>query len=1293
MDEETEAVRSGTAGKQPGAAELAQIATAQEFGLQLTTLRTQAGLTVRQVARATGLAVSTAGDYFSGRHLPADAQAEQVLKILRACGVTDEDRLDQWKMAMRRARRPAGRRPLADAPYRGLARFEFTDERWFFGREELAERLAELALREPADAAGSAQSAGLSGSAGLSDSGGLSDSAAGSPLVLVGPSGSGKSSLLRAGLAPRLTGPVEIMEPTATPSAALADLLGEPAHAPKLNLIVDQFEKLFTLCQDESQRRAFITRLCEHASDQFVVIALRADFYGHAVRYPALASALQARQVVLGPMTSAQVERAITEPARLARLKVEDGLVALLLRDLAADARELGAYEPGALPLLSHALLATWEQSRGGVLTIAGYLASGGIRDALIQTAEDAYGSLSASQRQLARRLFLTMVHVADDTQPARAAVPLTELAVSEGSDADQVLSRFVSERLITVDAETAQITHDALLTTWPRLTSWISSDTDDLRTRRRITEAARAWDDSGREHAALWRGSLLALARDWATDEDRRASLGTTPLAFVDAAVQADLDQETAARRRTRRLQRLVAALTGLSIVVLGLAGYAIQQRQDVVVARDDANSRATAIEADQLRSEDPAVAAQLSVAAYRIAPTTAAAASLVESSGWPTPARLVDSAAIVQSVSLRPDHKLLAVAAANGTLRLWHVTLPGQFSRIREELGDHSGQPLYTTAFSPDGKVLAAAGARGTVALWDVSNPGHSARLGPELTGPANTVYSVVFSPDGKILAAGSADDSVYLWDVSDPARPRPLGKPLTGARDAVESVAFSPDGKILAAGSEDSTVRLWDVADPAHAALLGKPLTGPTSQVSSVAFSPGGSMLAAAGEDDTVRLWNLRYGPGARSVSATPAGTLLGATSWLNAVAFSPNGAKIAAGGSDASVLVWDVASRSLLARLPQPQPVTSVVWDGARHLASGDANGTVALWRLPSPILPIGNPAYDVAYSPDGRTIAVSSQDNLQLWDATRDIPVGIAAVPGTSVNAVQFAPHARMLAATYGDGKFQLWRTAPRLAPLSRQITAAASSSETVETAAFSPDGSILVTGSDDGVLRIWSLRDPARPALIAEKPKPKTILFDVAFSPDGKTMAATYTDRRTRLWNVSDPAHPTLLGQPLPGTAGYAVSVAFNPNGHLLAVGSADGQVRLWNVANLRRPVLAGRSLIGLTSYVWGVAFSPDGHTLAAAVGDGTVWLWRLASVGQPTLLGTLRGPVGHTYAVAFAPRGGSLAAASADGTVRIWDTSAMASLAAICSAAGQPLTRSEWSAYISDVPYHRPCP
>ncbi|MGE5132603.1 MAG: hypothetical protein ACM32E_06790, partial [Gemmatimonadota bacterium] len=1209
--------------------------------------------------------------------------------------------------------------------YRGLASFQPEDAPWFFGREDITGQLAALA------AAGT-------GSTGDAAAGG-----SGLPLAVVGPSGSGKSSLLRAGLIPRLRAgqaaaagpapaagrqpaprPLALVTPSATPLADLAAQVspltaaGAPARpageledllrrdpaglarlvpatpAGGLVVVVDQFEAVFTECRDEAERQAFITALGLLAAAGTVVLALRADFYGHALRYPLLASALQERQVVVRPMSQEQLRAAITGPARLARLDVEPGLVEVLLRDLApgiAGSPPGAAHEPGTLPLLSHALLATWEHSRAGRLTVADYQASGGIRDAIARTAEAAYAGLAGDRQAIARRLFLRLVHVADDAPATRSTVPLTELrGPGTGPSAGEVLDRFVAERLITVDADTAQLAHDTLLTAWPRLRAWIEAGRDDLRTGRRISDAARAWDAAGRDSAALLRGGQLAIARDWLAGEASAGTPGTLAGEFVAAAVAQEKLQQEAERHRTRRLHRLVAALTALVLVTLGLAGYAFAEgraataaRDSATAARDNASSREVAIEASQARGQRVGLAAQLSLAAYQIARTPEARASLLESSGTPAEARFTASAGVVQAVALSPGHRLLAVAGADGTLRLWNVAVPGRPSPVGRALLGKSSQPLYAAAFSPDGRILAAAGAGRQVWLWDVSRPARPARLGPPLTGPASTVYSVAFSPDGGVLAAGSADNTVRLWNVRAPARARPLAT-LTGPAGYVQSVAFSPDGRLLAAGSADNTVRLWNVTSPARPAALGRPLTGPARLVYSVAFSPDGRLLAAGSEDHRVWLW--RVGAG----RATPAGTLTGATDWVNAVAFSPDGTKLAAGTSGDSAVVWDVASRAVTAVLPHPQPVTSVAWDGPARLVTGNADGAVRSWPLPSPILLAGSPVNSVAFGPRGELVVGAA--NLELWDAaTRTLVAATPAVTGAVAGAVAVAPGGRAAAAAYGDGTVRLWQVGRALTPLGPPVRVTATG--VAETVAFSPDGKLLATGGDDGTVRLYAASPGTPLRLLATLHDSVSYVFTVAFSPDGRTLAAASADNLTRLWNVTDPARPARLGPPLGGLTSYAITAAFSPDGHTLAVGSADRSVHLWDVRRPGRLRPAGPPLTGPAGYVYSVAFSPDGRTLAAGVTDGTVWLWRVTDPARPALSATLTGPAGHVFSVAFGLGGTTVAAGSADGTVRLWDTRPAVISRGLCAGAGQPLTRAEWATYIPGLPFRPVCP
>ncbi|HEY1642418.1 MAG TPA: helix-turn-helix domain-containing protein [Streptosporangiaceae bacterium] len=1384
-----------------------RVRTAGDFGRELTLLRRAAGLTVRQLARRSGLPHSTAGDYVAGRHLPPPAQPVVLRRILRACGVTDEADLDSWQAAADRARRGPGRSPggardagpagapagagpagppgaLADdaagwagagqagraglagpgqpgvhrtggdlaapgsagpgpaggrspqarrssvIPYRGLASFQAADAQWFFGREDLTARLVQLA--------GAAR-------------------AAGQPLMVVGPSGSGKSSLLRAGLIPAIEhgsvpgieagrSPALVLTPGGRPLPTLTAELSAvgrpggraaspgpgpgPGSGPTPGLgsgpdpdpdrepaavIIDQFEQVFTAVPDEAERQAFITAAGALASRVLVVIGLRADCYGRALRYAGLAAALQERQLAVGPMPADQLRRVISEPARRAGVSVTEGLVELLLRDLTPRFAGPGGQEAGALPLLSHALRATWEHGQGDTLTVADYRASGGITDAIARTAEDAYGALRPAEQRRARWLFLRLVQVAGDSIETRCQVPLAELGELAGDGAEGegtgVLSRFIDERLITVTAEAAEITHDALLQAWPRLREWIEADRDGLRTRRRVTDAARTWADSGHDSAVLLRGGQLAMARDWAAVQHSRDGLSKAARQFLAASAAHEQATVEAERRRSRRLARLVAALAVLVLATVGLAGYAFSQRRAAMTEQLIADSRELAAEASQLRGQDPSVAAQLSLAAYRTARTPAALGGLLESSGTPAATRLRDSAGVVEAMALNTSRHLLAVVAADGSVRLWNVARPGAPVPASRPLTAGPG-PLFAVALSPDGRTLAAAGASKVVRLWNVARPGHPVLEKTSLTGPRNTIYGLSFNPAGTVLAAASADGTVRLWAAPGTAgeSARPLAT-LAGPGGYVQAVAFSPDGQRLAAGTTGGRVALWDVASPQRPAELGAPLTGPGRAVTSVAFSPDGHTLAAGSQDDRVWRWQLTGpAPGApRRVAAggpppparghrggsRPAARrlapLAGATDWVNTVAFSPDGTVLAAGSSDGSVRLWSLGTGRLTGTLRHPDVVTSLAFDGGHELISGCADGTIRLWALPPPVLAAAGEVNSVAYAPGSGLLAVGSQD-LELWNPVTRTQQASAAVAGTFVNAVAYTPHSGLLAAGYGNGRVQLWVTAGgRLSRLGPLLSPA--SARVVESVTFSPDGKLLASGSDDGAVRLWNVTDPARPELLAVIPDSAAMVFGVAFAPDGRLLAAASSDDVTRLWDVARPARPVRVGPALRGTTSYDMSVAFSPDGRTLAVGSADKTVHLWDVARPARPRLAGRPLRGPEGYIYALAFSPDGQTLAAGVTDNTVWLWRAGDVRHPALAAQLTGPAGHVYTVAFSPSGEQLAAGSADGTVRLWDTGEQAAARSVCATAGEPLTRSEWVSYDPGRAYQPPCP
>jgi conflict system STAND superfamily ATPase/WD40 domain-containing protein len=420
------------------------------------------------------------------------------------------------------------------------------------------------------------------------------------------------------------------------------------------------------------------------------------------------------------------------------------------------------------------------------------------------------YNELTGQQQELARRLFLRLVHVADDTADTRRRVITTDLLAeysgTQVAEMRDVLDRFVAQRLITADTDTVEISHEALLTAWPQLRTWLDTDRDGQIIGRRLAEAAAHWRREHHDPAALYRGARLTAAQEWVETAGPRADVTALAQEFLNASRQREHEEHQVTRRRTRRLQQLVAVLAALFLVA-GIA--AVQAQNTATEQRNVALSQKVADEAIALRSANPALAAQLSLAAYRLAPTAGARGSVLS------------------------------------TFSIPYATQPT----------GHTGS-VYAAVFSPDGRKLVTASFDHTARLWDVTDTHHPSALAT-IAGHAGAVVPVAFSPDGHTLATASGDRTARLWDITDPHRPGALST-LTGHTNAVRSVAFSPDGRTVGTASWDHTARLWNITNLYHPGELAT-LTGHASEVNSIAFNPDGQAITTASLDYTTRLWD--------------------------------------------------------------------------------------------------------------------------------------------------------------------------------------------------------------------------------------------------------------------------------------------------------------------------------------------------------------------------------------------------------------------------------------------------
>lgn len=1277
------------------------------FAADLRTLRVKAGtVPYRELARRAHYSAAALSEAAGGRKLPSLAVT---VAYVAACDGDTDAWTRRWHDVAGELATETG--PDSDqsttelVPYVGLAMFRQEDADRFFGRERLVAMLVDQVVRHRL-------------------------------VVVVGPSGSGKSSVLRAGLLHHAHvravlgvpgGPAVVFTPGVHPleecAARLAAVVGTDVGSVLASLrqdsrglhlvglqagadqsadrdllvLVDQFEELFTLCDSEVERQRFIDLLHTAASADGsrtrVVVSVRADFYAHCLQYPELVEALRDAQVVVGPMRTSELRATITQPALRAGYRVENSLLSQLIADVTG--------QPGVLPLLSHALLETWRRRRGNTMTLNGYLLAGGIADSIARAAEAVYGELTEVQQNRARHLFTRLVVLGDGTEDTKRRLDTAELDADD-PDTMAVLAKLAAARLVTLDHATIEIAHEALIRSWPRLRAWLSDDRDSLRAHRALTVAAGAWQSAGHDPELLYRGTRLADAEE---RFDIRA-LTKRERDFLQHSLQERARQQAAARRQTRRLRTLLALATVMLVVAATTTGFALSAQRSSNEQRVTAVARNALSQAAALRDLNPALALQLDLATYRISGLPEARAALVGAFATPYAARLTGHTNAVTSVAFSPSGDSVVSASSDHTLRLWS---PGP-GHPRQLAVVTLPDIVQWAGFSPDGHVLAAR-VGGAVRLYDVTdraNPRDLATL-PAPDGLALS-FGTRFSPDGRWFvgagANGAGDGILSFWDITDPDQPS--GPTLVAAGTGrVTQLAFSPDGHVLASANATSPdyatssheLRLWDVSDPRRPVELTR-VPGFTAPVAVLRFSTDGRTLVAGQAFSEPTLFDTTdpHHP-------QPLPRLGGQVGEVTSASFSPDGHTLALGTSNRTTRLWDLTDPR------RPQPVTT--FTGSEYGAN------------------------DLAYSPDGHTLAFGAVDGtVRLEDTT---PFDFAVRAHGPTYMTMFSPDGTTLATGYSDGSIELSNTADPYHP--RRLGEIVTGSRTeIFAMAFSPDGHSLAAASLDGTAGLWNVADPSRPEKIAlvstHDSLPPTSPSAVAISPDGRALVVGYLTNSVQLWDISDPRHP-IPRHTITNLPGIAYALDFRPGSALLAVG-AGNDVRFYDLADLRAPRMLGSTAPG--GRVNTIDWHPDGHTLLILSSEPTMGLWDVADPARPRLTTsfplittTLRAsisPDSHTVAagtndhivelwditgpnprrvasltsptpsdiVAFSPTNNVVATAGAERLTpgsfpHLWDTDTDRIAAHLCDTVWPRITPTEWTQYFPGLPYQPPCP
>lgn len=982
-------------------------------------------------------------------------------------------------------------------------------------------------------------------------------------LAVIGASGSGKSSLVRAGLVPtlqksRLPLPnidlpqntdkwsIYLFTPTSQPLKALAtsltrddesvrktttfidDMLHEPrsldiflhklvakGNAERILIVVDQFEELFSLCRDEAERQRFIQNLTTAVAPgtigpAIVIITLRADFYHRCADYDELRQLLSQQQEYIGPMNEVELREAIQEPAKQQGLQIEDGLVDRLLQEV--------GNEPGALPLLSHALHETWKRREGNLLTHVGYQATGGVRGAIAQTAERTFTQLAPAQQLLTRMLFLRLTELGEGIEDTRRRVQLEELLTmaSGNEEVAGIIKILADNRLITTSQDVIEVAHEALIREWPRLRNWLDEDRAGLRTHRQLTEAAYAWRENGQDPSYLYRGARLAAAEEWRGEY--AAQLSPLENNFLETSM---LNRATEQKKARRRVQVTILGLFLALLIITIFSVVAWRQRNDAIALQQTILAQELTTNANALIGEDNELALLLAKEAVQRDHTFETEDVLRRALRQPLAVQLPVIHPGVRIMSFSPDGNQLLTAGDDTKARLW-LWPEGE---LIAEFEGHTGW-IVDTDFSPDQKQIVTASIDGTVNVWEAQ----TGSLVYTLPAPIGDLldarfWRVRFSPDGHYILTGRADGQVKLWDAD-------TGNPVTTLPNhvgAVTSLAFNSVGSQIVTSGEDAVAILWQTASESHIELRGH-----TGKIWQVRFSPNGQLVGTASVDGTAILWDAATGTQLHTLvghdlSVTTNSGSLG----LMDIAFSPNSLIVVTASQDGTARVWNADSGELISELVGHSGIVQ-----------------------------------SVAFHPTQPLILTSGMDRTaRLWNAYtgEELLSFSPTFPNSNgeagSNRLVFDPTGEHVLSVGEDGQLLSWSTSQTLGDLVAKLPGYLEQ--------FSQENDRYLTSDFDSIY-VWDTDSwELVTTLASNKTSENFSIIDPRLSPDGRLVLGVYgprwtmvEDRRVAVWDAR-------TGERLSELSAFAVQATFSPDGRYFSIESWGPSTRLYRTSTL----------------------------------------------------------------------------------------------------------------------------